>query len=336
MSLRKIGLVTLTVILGFVSCNKDDDNGTIPEVVIRDRTEQQMADNDSIVKYLTTHYYNAGDFDGNVNPKIIDLKIEEIPTDGVLPNSTDRLLYSDDGDDSNDAVIIKEVTFAETIYKIYILKLNQGGGSGSPNFTDQIRFIYEGSTLDNKTFDSAVTPVDFFLIGNGSNTSNVNFLIPGWRKVVTDFNVAESIVLSKDGTVDYINPGVGVMFLPSGLAYFNDSPSSDILAYSPLIFKFEIYQTFESDFDNDGVPSHLEDIDEDDEFSIDPDNPEKEGDDDTDNDGIPDYVDDDDDGDGVLTINEDWDGDGDPTNDMSPVNPTLPRYLDPEVAESKD
>lgn len=54
---------------------------------------------------------------------------------------------------------------------------------------------------------------------------------------------------------------------------------------------------------------------------------------DTDGDSIPNYLDEDDDGDGVLTINEDYDGDGDPTNDDTNEN-GIPDYLDEDVALS--
>ncbi|NOY47825.1 MAG: hypothetical protein GXO84_06455, partial [Chlorobi bacterium] len=56
----------------------------------------------------------------------------------------------------------------------------------------------------------------------------------------------------------------------------------------------ELYQSDVNDHELDGVPSYLEDINNDLEI----------GNDDTDNDGIQNFVDVDDDGDGVLTINE--------------------------------
>ena len=49
--------------------------------------------------------------------------------------------------------------------------------------------------------------------------------------------------------------------------------------------------------------------------------------DDTDGDGIPDYFDADDDGDGILTRDEDTDEDGDPTNDDTDGD-GIPNYLD--------
>lgn len=52
---------------------------------------------------------------------------------------------------------------------------------------------------------------------------------------------------------------------------------------------------------------------------------------DTDGDGIPDYLDNDDDGDGVLTINEDYNQNGDPSDDDINNN-GIPDYLDQAVA----
>ena len=177
---------------------------------------------------------------------------------------------------------------------------------------------YEGFTLSDAIFDSAVNPVGFDLTGT----------VSGWRKVIPQFNVAESFVENGDGTVSFVNQGIGVMFLPSGLGYFS-SPATGIPAYSPIIFKFELLQTSENDHDNDSIPSYLEDIDGDGELF-----------DNTDGDvnpnGFPiyNYLDSDDDGDGVLTINEDIDGDGDPTNDIGKNN--IPKYLDPEETETKE
>jgi len=111
------------------------------------------------------------------------------------------------------------------------------------------------------------------------------------------------------------------MFIPSGLAYFAGSQNG-IPSYSNLIFKFELLQYEVDDHDNDGVPSYIEDYN----MNLDV------NDEDTDEDEIPDYFDVDDDGDGVLTIFEDIDGDGDPTNDIGANG--IPNYLDPEETES--
>ncbi|APY09856.1 hypothetical protein BWZ22_00730 [Seonamhaeicola sp. S2-3] len=308
MKLGKICLSILCLSVCFLSCKKDDDGDDTVTVEIRDRAEQQIVDNDSIIEYLETHYYNKSDFEGNTNPKIADLKI--MSTEGLtISSDADSLLINAVG-------AAKTTVYADTDYEFYVLKLNQGGGEDSPTFADNVLVNYEGFTLDNEVFDSAVTPVEFDLID----------LVPGWRKVLPDFNVAESYVENNDGTVDFVNSGVGVMFLPSGLGYFSSATSS-ISSYSPIAFKFELIHTTENDHDGDGVPSYLEDLNGDGDLF----------DENTDEDfvnGFPlyNYIDSDDDGDGIPTIYEDIDGDGDPTNDIGKNG--IPKYLDPEETES--
>lgn len=330
MSLRKIDFLVFVLSLCFVSCNNDDDVVEIAEVVVRDRGEQQIEDNAALLEYFSTHYYNAGDFVGVANPKIANLLISELPEDGVLPDpDTNRLLSAELVSDNPNGILKDTlVNLANTNYKIYYLQLNKGGGEKFPNFSDRIRYIYDGKLLDGTTFDSAVTPVTSNLVSNGIDADG---LIVGFRKVIPQFKVAASFNENNDGTFNYTNHGTGVMFLPSGMAYFNNARPG-IPAYSPILFKFEIYESFDNDYDADGVPSHLEDLNGDGEFFVDPDDPDN--DDDTDGNGVPDFVDPDDDGDGILTINEDLDNDGDPTNDIGPNG--IPRYLDPEATESKE
>ena len=281
---RKIALFIFSLILGFISCNNDDDN-VIPEVEIRNRAEQQIIDNDSIVGYLENHYYNSSDFVNNSNPSIANLVITELLEGETLPTGSTMLDVAV-GDS-------KKITFADTTYEYYVLNLNPNAAGNSPTFADEVRVRYEGFTLDDNVFDSAVTPVDLDLVS----------LVPGWRKVMPKFNTAPAngFIIESDGTVDYMNHGVGLMFLPSGLGYFSSS-SRGIKAYSPLAFKFDLLQMKENDHDNDGIPSYLEDLNGDGELI----GKDQNTDNDFDNDGFPryNYIDNDDDGDGVLTKNE--------------------------------
>ena len=141
----------------------------------------------------------------------------------------------------------------------------------------------------------------------------------------------------------YNNPGIGIMFLPSGLGYYSAAAGS-VPVYSNLIFKFKVFQAELNDHDFDNVPSHLEDINGD--YDLTNDN--------SDDDTFADFVDSDDDNDGTLTIDEDLepdsdltvdrDGDGDPTNDIGDGDPTnddtdgdgIPNYLDPDDTASRD
>ncbi|MDO5989784.1 hypothetical protein Q4Q39_20470 [Flavivirga amylovorans] len=287
MKLGKIALIALCSATCFLSCNKDDNNDTTIVVEIRDRDEQQEEDKALLLDYFATHYYNSSEFDALTNPTIDNLKITKLvegtttPADGTLLSESTIL----------DTL---EVNFADTNYEYYILRLKKGGGSLSPTFSDNVAMRYEGTTLSNDIFDSAVNPVNF----------DLTTLIPGWRKVIPEFNVAEGFVENGDGTVSFQNQGIGVMFLPSGLAYFNNAVAG-IPAYSPIIFKFGLLQMAQNDHDNDGIPSYLEDLNGDGEYTLNSsaDADARDGDD-TDGNGVPDYFDNDDDGDGIATINE--------------------------------
>jgi len=270
-------LIALVIAITTVACNKDDGPGET-SAPLKDRTEQQVIDNDSLIDYLETHYYNSSAFVSNPDPSLTDLIISDLPVDGILPDPVNNTLLID-------AVETKTRVYEETDYKLYILKLNQGGGD-TPSFADTVHLTYEGSLLDDTIFDSTVTP---------DNPLDLTGLIPGWGMVFPEFSASESFADNGDGTIDFLNHGVGLMFLPSGLGYFSQTQAG-IPAYSPLIFKFELFHVTQNDHDNDGIPSYLEDLDGDSFFISDVD--------DTDGDEIPNYFDIDDDADGVFTINE--------------------------------
>jgi len=311
MKLKNNLIVVVLLVACLMSCKPDD-----PEVSLvpdRDRTEQQVLDRDSLIGYLETHYFNSETFSDGADHTIDEIVITELPQDDngnylPLPDPDINTLLID-------AVETQTTTFEDVLYEFYILRLNQGGGEYSPNFTDNIRLVYSGNLLDEDVFDSAVNPnIPFDLTG----------LIQGWRNVIPQFNVSSNFIVNGDGTVSYTGYGLGMMFIPSGLAYFA-SPPFGVPVYSNLIFKFELYQAEANDHDLDGVLSHFEDLN----------GNENINDDDTDGDNVPNFFDPDDDGDGVLTRFEDIDGDGDPTNDDTD-NDGVPNYLDEDSTESTE
>lgn len=303
-----LSLVALLFIV-VVACSPDD-----PEVSLvpdRDRTEQQATDKVLLLEYLDTHYYNSQTLSEMVNPSVQDIIITQLGDGATVPDGHTLLANS-----SNLVTLSSE--FEGATYEYYVLKINQGGGEKSPNFTDRVRAIYEGSLIsDSSVFDSAVSPVDFNLVGFGATSGGV---ITGWQRVFPEFNEAASFTAGSN--VVYDDFGLGVMFIPSGLSYFSRQLQG-IPSYSNLVFKFALLQVEEFDHDQDGVPSYIEDLN----------NNLNAFDDDTDDDGSPNYIDLDDDGDGVITIHEDLDNDGDPTNDDSNGD-GIPNYLDPESTES--
>ena len=232
-----------------------------------------------------------------------------------------------------DLVETHTTTYSETDYEYYVLKLNQGGGENTPNFSDKVRVSYEGNLMDATVFDSSYSPADFDLTAT----------IAGWGRVLPEFNNAIDFNVNGDGTITFNDPGIGVMFLPSGLGYYSSAAGS-VPVYSNLIFKFKVFQSEENDHDFDNVPSHLEDINGNTDLT----------DDNSDDDSYADFVDSDDDNDGTLTIDEDLepdsdlevdrDWDGDPTNDIGDGDPTydftdgdgIPNYLDSDDTASRD
>ena len=320
-----LNIILIAILLLGFSCGDDDDDGIV-EVPEADRTEQQVIDNDSLVNFLQSHFVNETLLTSNPTISFNDIEIYELPEDGELPNPDQNSLLFD-------LVETKTTTYFDVEYEYYILKINQGGSEVSPNFSDRVRVSYEGTLMDETIFDSSATPVDFDLTST----------IAGWGRVLPQFNNAEDFVVNSDGTVTYNNPGIGIMFLPSGLGYYSAAAGS-VPVYSNLIFKFKVFQSEVNDHDFDNVPSHLEDINGD--YDLTNDN--------SDDDTFADFVDSDDDNDGTLTIDEDLepdsdltvdrDGDGDSTNDIGDGDPTnddtdgdgIPNYLDPDDTASRD
>ena len=310
MNLRKFTLYAGFLLALVSSCKKDDDGGST--FVERDRTEQQVIDGDSLIGYLETHYYNSGTFETPGNYRVSDIVIEELDIDEngnyePVPENYTLLI-----DALGSELIEKTTTYLDVEYKYYILTLNEGGGD-RPHFSDDVRVNYQGSLQNSDIFDSAVNPVTFDLLN----------LIQGWRLVMPNFKASiGDPIIEPDGTISYNDYGLGVMFLPSGLAYFG-SPPQGVTSYANLIFKFELYQTEINDHDEDLIPSYLEDLDGNGSVFND----------DTDGDGVPNFLDNDDDNDGVLTKYEDIDNDGNPLNDDTNGDGT-PNYLDSNSTES--
>ncbi|WP_179352415.1 FKBP-type peptidyl-prolyl cis-trans isomerase [Winogradskyella vidalii] len=281
----RLSLYLLTITTLFFSCNSDDDDDTVP-FVEADRTEQQAIDKDSLLAYLSSHYYNSGFFENEGTYSYSDVIISELPTDEdgnylALPDPENNTLLSQ-------AVETRTTEYLDVNYEYYVLNITQGEGD-SPMYTDRVRVRYEGSSVsDGDIFDFRVTPIDLYLHGNGYD---IDGAIRAWQLVLPTFKTADNWDLY-NGSVDYTNYGMGMMFIPSGLAYFSSSVTGS--SYDNLIFKFDLLQFEVVDHDNDGIPCYAEDIDNDSDLYSD----------DTDDNGLPNFIDRDDDGDDVLTIDE--------------------------------
>lgn len=286
----KLSLFLLVITTVFISCNDDDDGVAI--FAEEDRTEQQEIDNQIILDYLASHYYNSGFFTSGADHEYSDIIISELPQD-------DEGNYLDMPDPANNTLLINAVetrtaTYLETDYQYYVLNINQGGGD-SPKFTDFLRVKYEGSSINEEVggeedvFDSATTPAEINLQTDFFNTQGA---IKAWQLVLPTFNTSTGYGINEFGDVSFYDAGLGVMFVPSGLAYFSGVSTGS--SYDNLIFKFELLQSEVVDHDNDGIPSYVEDLNDNLDVT----------DDDSDDDQLFDFIDVDDDGDGVLTLYE--------------------------------
>ena len=282
-------------VLGFcaliVSCSKNNTNETAP---LNDYATQYTTDINAIDGFIDTHFLT---FDADYN----------VTFDTILPSTTHSSIRTDT------AFELKDTTVAEDgiNYKIYFIKFREGGTLTNPGKrptqVDSVRVSYRGTLLKGATkqFDVAETPVWFKL----------QEVVTGWSHIIPNFKTGTYTGATGTTPASYSDFGTGVMFLPSGLAYYNFGAGT-IGAYTPIIFSFKLYELQYRDQDGDGIKSK-------DERRLDPaisplirwkENPAASIDYhedlnglfdvnflDTDGDGIPNMYDIDDDGDNYLT-----------------------------------
>ncbi|MFK7750810.1 MAG: FKBP-type peptidyl-prolyl cis-trans isomerase [Kordia sp.] len=276
MKFIKFALLTLVVFTSVFSCKSDDD--PVAFAILRDRAEQQVEDDAALIEFLNTHFYNYDDFD-LVNPESVANDNVRIAFDTIAGVNADKIPLINQVEE-------RTTTYFDIEYKYYILKIREGGGKSYSNF-DEVDLVYHGQLLDLETFDLRLTRTQIPLVNAGVST------VRGFQLGLPEFKTPEAVVEGENGFLQPRNGGIGAVFMPSGMGYFNLSQPG-IPVYSPLIFSFNLYDVVYLDTDFDGLLSSMEDLDGDRDVA----------DDDTDGDGIPDFSDTDDDGDGTPTANE--------------------------------
>ncbi len=282
------------LILVIYSCSKD--SSSIEEIPSNDIGPQYVLENDSIVEFLQTHFYNYKDFENLSSNNTVELLIDTISGDNndkISLFDQVSILSIDIEDDNNEMI-------SHNMYYI----INREGNGDSPTVADSVFVAYKGMTLGNTTFDNRKNPTWL------DNTTTVR----GFKEFTALLKRGD-ISTNNDGTYLLSNYGIGMVIMPSALGYYNNSTIS-IPAYSPLIFQINLTTYNSTDHDHDGINSIDEDLNGDHIFSND----------DTDEDNLPNYRDADDDGDGVLTIDE-YDADGDGVVDDTDGD-GIPDYLD--------
>lgn len=260
-----------------VSCKKDDDTVTI--IPPRDRGPEALREQDSIEKFLESHFYNYEEFQ---NPPVdFDYRIR---FDTIPKGNTDlKPLIG-----QVDFKMVKDLVDDTVEYKLYYIKVREGGADEHPHFCDKVTNTYDGRLMNLDLFDSSVIPVQFDLVESATSSG----IIRGLQQAMIEFKGAKGEpIINPDGTLTFKDYGIGAVFIPSGLAYFQYPPASGGLnEYEQLIFSFQLFDFEVMDHDNDGIDSYLEDLSNKGYFV-----------DDTDGDGVLNYLDYDDDGDGRPT-----------------------------------
>lgn len=308
----KFGFALIVIMLAVtVSCKKDDDDGPPPPPPARDRGEEAVRAQAEIEAFLETHFYNYEDFE--IDPNNSKIKFDTIAGDNALKTPLINQVTSKEVRDLNDT---------DVVYKLYYLKVREGDGE-KPHFSDYTTNTYDGRLLNLDLFDSSVIPIRFNLVESKSASGAiVPGIIRGLQQALIEFRGSSGEpTTNPDGTLSFENFGIGAVFIPSGLGYYQYPPGNESLeAYGQLIFSFQLFASEVADHDGDGIPSYMEDLNGN-QFLMD---------DDTDIDGIPNYLDDDDDGDGRLTKFEVEILDGVVTFPDTNGN-GIPDYLDPTI-----
>ena len=292
--------ILIVILVVTVSCKKDDD--VVEVIPPRDRGPEAIRAQGEIEEFLETHFYNYEDFEAD--PENFKIKFDTIAGD----NASKTPLM-----DQVDFIMVKDVVDTDVVYKLYYLNVREGGGE-KPHFSDYTINTYEGRLMNLDLFDSSVIPVRFNLV----DTPNSQGIIRGLQQAIIQFRGASNVISNPDGTLSFENYGIGAVFIPSGLGYYNYGATGGLDPYDQVIFSFELFSSEIADHDWDGIPSYMEDLNGDGYLLND----------DTDGIGGANYLDEDDDNDGRLTKYEieidddgnitfpDEDGDG------------IPDYLD--------
>jgi hypothetical protein len=315
----KFYFIVLIATITLFSCEKDEN--TIPIVPLKDYKEQFKADSTQIYNYLDSHHITVVNNRGKQDDQ--DVTISKI-TDRATQTSI--LSYKNNTGDTYPQLRSRPVDFHGFEYKVYYLILRQGSenpdpnpniinrGGESPCNTDSVLTSYSGSYLKETTTteDSTVSATFFEESKFPSQFFSLLGVIRGWSEIFPQFKTGWYKRNETNGTISFYDFGAGVMFIPSGLAYYN-SGSFSIPSYSPLVFSFKLYEIDRIDTDGDGIYNYQEDISDGGEgvgymysYANKTNYPNYPVDairysDDTDRDGIPNFLDIDDDGDNYST-----------------------------------
>jgi hypothetical protein len=134
-------------------------------------------------------------------------------------------------------------------FTYYYIIAREGAGA-SPTVADSTLVKYKGQLLDGRVFDQSSHYLWQYL----------PMTIRGYFDGMTQLKSGTTVVENGDGTSTYSDSGIGLFVFPSALAYYSQSKGI-IGQYDNLVFTLELGNFVpDTDYDRDGVPSILEDL----------------------------------------------------------------------------
>lgn len=301
-------------LLLIIACSSDKKEKTEPP---RDEKEVYQENLQEIEEFLATHFYYLDEQNGIHN-------YQRVKFDTISGENSHRTPLIED-----EALKSKIVKTKKLEYKVYYLEIRKGHEDEyQPTFGDKVAITYRATNMEGKVFAESVNAEAIDIPRTNHILFNMG-RIRGTIAGITEFKGGSGFEENPDGTISYEDDyGIGAVFIPSGLAYFQNPPLSiSVKSYDPFIFSFQLYKAIQMDHDNDGIPSYMEDLE----------GYENLYNTDTDKDGVPNFLDSDDDGDGVPTREEiiihETDKDWLTPDDIEfpdSNNSGIPDYLDPK------
>ena len=224
-------------LLGLYSCKKSEDNGE----KIREMTEVIPENDQAIQAYLKSHYCEL-DNDGNIVLGAV--------------GSTGKTSIWDRADLKRKELRVLDQHNNYITNTMYYVILREGNGQQA-TVADRSFVLYKAESLDGKVYDDGNLFVSrnwMDLLGTAARVYRGGTVI-GFREAVAMLKASASAITEQSNgkLVAPTDGGVGVFFMPSGITYYTGT--SNIPAYTPLIFEINLLKTERYDHDGDGIPS---------------------------------------------------------------------------------
>ena len=248
----KRSMLLVVLVASIWACNNDDDLNV--EVVPPRLLSEVEAENDADIKeYLETHFYNYEDFQNP--PPGFDFRIV---FDTIAGDNAGKIPLMNQVEQKQVVVNSDEFGLSEeeTVTHTYYYFVARDGEGESPTVADSVFVRYRGTLLSGTDFDGSFEIPVWFDLGAIQGPQQG---ARGFSEAIPNFESGGNVIDNGDGTFFVDDYGIGAMFLPSGLGFFN-AVQGEISAYSPLIFTVDLWIYEEADHDGDGIPSILEDV----------------------------------------------------------------------------